>query len=125
VLLAGTRVHGDGQAVRPHGRVQRGVLVHVLHQQGGADGGPVVDARAAVPVSARPANTTGLSMIFGKLVDPPDSRLFSPLMRSCADRSLLQVTNAEGCFSLKILLVFGGAGRDLAACRQSDPLFNL
>lgn len=46
-------VHRNGQAIGPQGRVEHGVLVHVLQQDGGADGGPVVQARAAVAMPAR------------------------------------------------------------------------
>ena len=52
MFLALAGVHGDGEAVRPRGGVQGGVLVHVLHQQGGADGGSVVQAGAPVSVPA-------------------------------------------------------------------------
>jgi hypothetical protein len=55
MLLTGAGVHSNGQTVRPHGGVERRVLVHVLHQQGGADGRPVMNPRAAVSVTASPA----------------------------------------------------------------------
>lgn len=45
-------VHRHGQAVGAQRRVQDGVLVHVLQQDGGADGGAVVQPRAAVSVAA-------------------------------------------------------------------------
>jgi hypothetical protein len=45
-----------GEAVGAQRRGNDGVLVHVLQQHGGADGGPVVHAAAAVAMSARPVS---------------------------------------------------------------------
>ena len=55
VLLGLACVHGHGQAIRTWGRVECGILVQVGQQQRGADGGPVVQSRAAIAMPACPA----------------------------------------------------------------------
>lgn len=54
MLLALARINGHGQAVGPGRGVERGILVHVLHQQCWTDGGSVMQAGAAITMSASP-----------------------------------------------------------------------
>jgi hypothetical protein len=56
ILLRLPLVDLYGEPIRPQRRGNDGVLVHILQQHGGADGGPVVHAAAAVAMSARPVN---------------------------------------------------------------------
>lgn len=52
MLLHLAGIHPNGQSVRAQRRVQDGVEVHVGQYDGGADGGPGVQAGAAVAVAA-------------------------------------------------------------------------
>eukprot|EP00967_Tisochrysis_lutea_P013939 scaffold15641_cov18-Tisochrysis_lutea.AAC.2 len=52
LLLGSLLIHPCGQAIRAQGGVDDRVLVHVLEQDGLADGGAVVHARAAVAMPA-------------------------------------------------------------------------
>lgn len=55
VLLASSRVDWSWQPVRPNWGVQSRILIHILHKQCRADGGPVVDPRTSVTVPTSPA----------------------------------------------------------------------
>ena len=57
VFLAFAGVHSHGKTVWPNGSIQGGVLIHVLHQQGRADGRAIVDSGASVAMPACPAHT--------------------------------------------------------------------
>ena len=52
MLLTLVGVHSNGQPIRAHGSVQSWVLVHVLHEQSGADCRSIVDTRASISMTA-------------------------------------------------------------------------
>lgn len=58
VLLRFTSIHLTWQAVRSHRSIQDRVLVHVLDKHGLTDGGLVVQAGAAISMTAHSAKTT-------------------------------------------------------------------
>ena len=59
VFLAGAGINWNRQPVRPWWRIQGGVLIHVLQEQGRANSRSVVQPRTPISVTASPAHEQG------------------------------------------------------------------